>query len=258
LYFDRRAETAEKQNEPYADIARCHRTCVLDFGSLVFDILLPAIEGAQAKTGNPASTVSVGGAARRAAVARMASRAARAPSSVTGRTSGLHAGRQAASRHNRKIRVVAKVQTVTKKKVGRLALDKRSDNAAALHGLATFYTDDTETASGERFDSRQMTAAHRTLPFGTRVRVTNVTNGRSVTVRVNDRGPFIPGRIVDVTSAAAEALGMVGQGVAEVRLDIVRDVSGRGARRSAIARKAAKPPAVAVQRTQVALLTRRR
>jgi len=86
------------------------------------------------------------------------------------------------------------------------------------------------------------------------VRVTNVTNGRSVTVRVNDRGPFIPGRIVDVTSAGAEALGMVGQGVAEVRLDIV----GRGARRSAIARKAAKPPAVAVQRTQVALLTRRR
>jgi rare lipoprotein A len=150
--------------------------------------------------------------------------------------------------------MVAKVQTVTKKKVGRLALDKRSDNAAALHGLATFYTDDAETASGERFDSRQMTAAHRTLPFGTRVRVTNVTNGRSVTVRVNDRGPFIPGRIVDVTSAAAEALGMVGQGVAEVRLDIV----GRGARRSAIARKAAKPPAVAVQRTQVALLTRRR
>jgi len=224
------------------------------FGSLVFNILLPAVEGAQAKTGNPASTVSVGGAARRAAVARMASRAARAPSSVTGRTSGLHAGRQAASRHNRKIRVVAKVQTVTKKKVGRLALDKRSDNAAALHGLATFYTDDAETASGERFDSRQMTAAHRTLPFGTRVRVTNVTNGRSVTVRVNDRGPFIPGRIVDVTSAAAEALGMVGQGVAEVRLDIV----GRGARRSAIARKAAKPPAVAVQRTQVALLTRRR
>ena len=85
------------------------------FGSLVFNILLPAVEGAQAKTGNPASTVSGGGAARRAAVARMASRAARAPSSVTGRTSGLHADRQAASRHNRKI-MVAKVQTVTKKK----------------------------------------------------------------------------------------------------------------------------------------------
>jgi rare lipoprotein A len=128
------------------------------FGSLVFDILLPAVEGAQAKTGNPASTVSVGGAARRAAVARMASRVARVPSSVTRRTSGLHAGRQAASRHNRKIRVVAKVQTATKKKVGRLVLDKRSDDAAAWHGLATFYTDDTETASGERFDSRQMTA----------------------------------------------------------------------------------------------------
>ena len=228
------------------------------FGSLVFDILLPAVEGAQAKTGNLASTVSVDGAARRAArpaaVAKTASPAARAPASATRRTPGLNDGRQAASRHNRKILVVAKVRATITKKLGRVALDKRSGKAAAWHGLATFYTDDTETASGERFDSRQLTAAHRTLPFGTRVRVTNVTNGRSVTVRVNDRGPFIPGRIVDVTSAGAEALGMVGQGVAEVRLDIV----GRGARRSAIARKAAKPPAVAVQRTQVALLTRRR
>src|SRR6516165_7667025 len=194
------------------------------FGSLVFDILLPAVEGAQAKTGNLASTVSVDGAARRAArpaaVAKTASPAARSPASTTRRTPGLNDGRQAASRHNRKIPVRA---TITKK-LGRLAFDKKSDKAAAWHGLATFYTDDTETASGERFDSRQLTAAHRTLPFGTRVRVTNVTNGRSVTVRVNDRGPFIPGRIVDVTSAAAEALGMVGQGVAEVRLDIV----GRG------------------------------
>ena len=68
--------------------------------------------------------------------------------------------------------------------------------------------------------------------------MTNVTNGRSVTVRVNDRGPFIPGRIVDVTSAAAEALGMVEQGVAKVRLDIVRDASGQGARSSAIVGKA--------------------
>jgi rare lipoprotein A (peptidoglycan hydrolase) len=63
---------------------------------------------------------------------------------------------------------------------------------------------------------------------------------------------------VDVTSAGAEALGMVGQGVAEVRLDIVRDVSGQSARRSAIAGKAAKPAVIAVHRTQVALLTRRR
>ena len=232
------------------------------FGSLVFDILLPAVEGAQAKTGNLASTVSVDGAARRAArpaaVAKTASPAARAPASATRRTPGLNDGRQAASRHNRKILVVAKVRATITKKLGRVALDKRSGKAAAWHGLATFYTDDTETASGERFDSRQLTAAHRTLPFGTRVRVTNVTNGRSVTVRVNDRGPFIPGRIVDVTSAGAEALGMVGQGVAEVRLDIVRDVSGQGARRSAIAGKAAKPAVIAVHRTQVALLTRRR
>jgi len=67
-----------------------------------------------------------------------------------------------------------------------------------------------------------LTAAHRTLPFGTRVRVTNVATGRSVTVRVNDRGPFVPGRILDVSHFAAETLGIVGQGVAKVKLDVVQ------------------------------------
>jgi len=89
-------------------------------------------------------------------------------------------------------------------------------------GLASFYSEDSETASGERFDKHKLHAAHPTLPFGTRLRVTNVRNGRSVTVRVNDRGPFVRGRIVDVTSAAAEALGMVKEGVVKVTLDFVR------------------------------------
>ena len=89
-------------------------------------------------------------------------------------------------------------------------------------GLASFYTEGTRTASGEKFNTHELTAAHRTLPFGTRLRVTNVVTGRSVTVRVNDRGPYVPGRIVDVSYSAAESLGMVGRGVAKVKLDVVR------------------------------------
>jgi rare lipoprotein A len=80
----------------------------------------------------------------------------------------------------------------------------------ASYGLASFYENGSATASGERFNADELTAAHRTLPFGTRVRVTNHSNGRSVVVRINDRGPFVHGRIIDVTPAAAHALGMSG------------------------------------------------
>jgi rare lipoprotein A len=92
---------------------------------------------------------------------------------------------------------------------------------SASHGVASFYSD-TETASGERFDKNELTAAHPTLPFGTKLRVTDVSSGRFVTVRVNDRGPFVRGRVVDISPSAAEALGMVDKGVANVRLDVVR------------------------------------
>ncbi len=87
-------------------------------------------------------------------------------------------------------------------------------------GIASFYKYDTKTASGEPFDPRQLTAAHRTLPFGTRLRVTNVATGQSVTVRINDRGPFIAGRVVDVSHSAAEALGMVDRGITKVKLEV--------------------------------------
>jgi rare lipoprotein A len=90
------------------------------------------------------------------------------------------------------------------------------------YGIASFYTEGTKTASGEKFDPNELTAAHPSLPFGTRLRVTNVATGRSVTVRVNDRGPFVAGRAVDVSYSAAEQLGIVGQGVARVKLDVVR------------------------------------
>ena len=92
----------------------------------------------------------------------------------------------------------------------------------ASQGIASFYTEGQQTASGEKFDTNDLTAAHPTLPFGTRLRVTNVATGRSVTVRVNDRGPYIPGRVVDVSHSAANALGMVGSGIAKVKLDVVQ------------------------------------
>ena len=92
----------------------------------------------------------------------------------------------------------------------------------ASHGIASFYTEGTKTASGEKFNTHELTAAHPTLPFGTRLRVTNVASGQSVTVRVNDRGPYVRGRVVDVSYAAAETLGMVGGGVAKVKLDVVQ------------------------------------
>lgn len=96
------------------------------------------------------------------------------------------------------------------------------ENSGKSNGLASFYSEGSKTASGEKFDPNELTAAHPTLPFGTRLRVTNTHTGRSVTVRVNDRGPYVPGRVVDVSYSAAEALGMVGRGVAPVKLDVVQ------------------------------------
>jgi rare lipoprotein A len=79
------------------------------------------------------------------------------------------------------------------------------------------------TASGERFDQHALTAAHRSLPFGSKVRVTNLSNQRSVVVRINDRGPYARGRIIDLSRAAAERLGMLSRGVAPVRLERLAD-----------------------------------
>jgi len=89
-------------------------------------------------------------------------------------------------------------------------------------GIASFYTEGQQTANGEKYDPRELTAASRTLPFGTRLRVTNVANGHSVIVRINDRGPFVPRRAVDVSYSAAETLGIVERGTAKVKLDVVR------------------------------------
>ena len=90
--------------------------------------------------------------------------------------------------------------------------------AQAESGRAAYYGGG-RTASGERSGPNQLTAAHRTLPFGTRVLVTNLRNGRSVIVRINDRGPFGRGRIIDVSVAAARELDMIGSGTARVSLE---------------------------------------
>lgn len=83
---------------------------------------------------------------------------------------------------------------------------------------ASYYSSGTLTASGERFDQNGFTAASRTLPFGTRLHVTNPATGRSVIVRINDRGPFVRGRDLDLAKGAAEALGMIEQGTAQLRI----------------------------------------
>jgi rare lipoprotein A len=91
-------------------------------------------------------------------------------------------------------------------------------------GLASWYGGKFQgrrTASGEIFDTRQLTAAHKSLPFGTRVLVTNLQNGKSVTVRINDRGPFVAGRIIDLSLAAASVIGLTGKGVVPVRLEVL-------------------------------------
>jgi rare lipoprotein A len=92
--------------------------------------------------------------------------------------------------------------------------------ASAESGIASVYAySGGKTASGENAAPSRLTAAHRSLPFGTMVRVTNQANGRSVTVRINDRGPFVSGRVIDLTPAAASAIGF--SGLAHVTLDVV-------------------------------------
>ena len=89
-------------------------------------------------------------------------------------------------------------------------------------GLASFYTGSSRTASGERLNPAELTAAHPSLPFGTRVRVTSVDTGRSVVVRVNDRGPFVKGRALDVSYSAAKQLDMTERGVAKVKMEVLQ------------------------------------
>jgi rare lipoprotein A len=91
-------------------------------------------------------------------------------------------------------------------------------------GKASFYAakyQSRTTASGEKYDQNAKTAAHRTLPFGTRVKVTNVENGKSVVVKINDRGPFVKGRIIDLSKSAFKQIGETALGVIKVRIEVI-------------------------------------
>ena len=96
-----------------------------------------------------------------------------------------------------------------------------SSGSAYQSGIASYYWQPQRVASGGWFNPNAMTAAHKTLPFGTRVRVTHLGNGRSVVVRINDRGPYIKGRIIDLSKAAAGKIGMRGSGIARVKVEIL-------------------------------------
>lgn len=93
-----------------------------------------------------------------------------------------------------------------------------------LSGVASYYADEfhgRKTANGEKYDMHALTAAHRTLPFNTRIRVTNLENSMTVTVRINDRGPFKDNRVIDLSLEAAKLVGLIASGTAQVNLEII-------------------------------------
>lgn len=107
---------------------------------------------------------------------------------------------------------------------------KKSDGKGLLSGIASIYASrfhGRHTASGERYNHEALTAAHRSLPFGTLVRVFNLKNGRDIVVRINDRGPFHRGRIIDLSAGAARALGFLRQGMTKVKLEVLH-LPGQG------------------------------
>jgi rare lipoprotein A len=130
---------------------------------------------------------------------------------VSPQASSAQAQRRASIAHHRRVAAASRKHTFATRPAA------STDGAV---GIASFYKYHGKTASGEQVNHSELTAAHRTLPFGTRLRVTNVTTGQSVTVRVNDRGPFIPGRVVDVSHSAAEVLGMIDRGITKVKLEV--------------------------------------
>jgi rare lipoprotein A len=105
-----------------------------------------------------------------------------------------------------------------------VAAESAPEVLEVITGIASYYANSLtgrRTASGERYDPQQLVAAHRSLPFGTILRVTNPANGNSVEVRVIDRGPFTRGRVLDVSRSAAEALGMIRRGIAPVHIEVL-------------------------------------
>jgi rare lipoprotein A len=191
----------------------CVRICCVDLEVNRIHPGAPLVSAARARNVIRLLAVALGGALL----------AACAQSSVVTRNSGFVASRQASLHRDQTASFVANRRVAVVRRHTPFASHKNASRTqTASQGVASFYTEGTETASGEKFDTHDLTAAHPTLPFGTKLRVTNVATGRSVTVRVNDRGPYVSGRNVDVSYSAADALGMVGTGLAKVKMDVVK------------------------------------
>ena len=137
------------------------------------------------------------------------------------------AKRTKSSRVRKSRRRVRTAKRVRKWRSRRSTRSSRSSwSGRSLRGIASYYWQPQRVASGGWFNPNALTAAHKSLPFGTRVRVTHLGNGRSVVVRINDRGPYIRGRIIDLSKRAAGVIGMRKSGIARVRVDVL----GRGRR----------------------------
>ena len=154
-----------------------------------------------------------------AAVAIAALMTAAAPASASWECTGPAFACEGGS--NGKSAKSGKVSYKTSKKSKSSYSDSGSGGGYTLTGKASYYWEPQALASGGRFNPNAMTAAHKTLPFGTKVRVTNQNNGKSVVVTINDRGPYIAGRIIDLSKAAAHSISMQGSGVVSVKVTVL-------------------------------------
>lgn len=141
-------------------------------------------------------------------------------STTTGSTRSYRSNDRASAKRSGR-RSASKRSNSSRKRTRSASLGSTGAGRSAGSGLASYYWQGQRTASGARFNPSAMTAAHRSLPFGTKVRVTNKRNGRSVVVTINDRGPFIRGRVIDLSRGAAQVIGMTGAGVAPVSLEVL-------------------------------------
>lgn len=123
--------------------------------------------------------------------------------------------------HNQASKKSSAAKQATKPKSKSTSTASVYSGGSGQSGMASYYWQPQKVASGGWFNPNAMTAAHKTLPFGTRVRVTNQRNGKSVTVTINDRGPYIAGRIIDLSSAAAGVIGMKAAGVVPVKVAVL-------------------------------------